>query len=217
MPGMMDTVLNLGLNDETVEGLAKLSGDRASPMTAIAASSRCIPNVVLELEHGEFEDILDDSQGSKGYHLDTEMTADDWKAIVANTRRAVEKKLGKPFPQDPKRSALGRDRRGVRSWMNDRAITYRRLHDIPGKLGHGRQRAGDGVRQHGRNVGHRRCLHARSLDRRRSLLRRVPDQRAGRGRGRRHPHAAASPRRARARRARSRQSLEEAMPEVFAS
>ena len=106
--------------------------------------------------------------------------------------RIVEEETGKPFPQDPARAALGRDRRGLPLLeRRTRAITYRKLNGIPDELGHRRQRAGDGVRQHGRRLRHRRRLHARPVDRREHLLRRVPDERAGRGRRRRHPHAAA--------------------------
>jgi pyruvate,orthophosphate dikinase len=100
--------------------------------------------------------------------------------------------------------------------MNARAITYRRLNDIPDELGHRRQRAGDGVRQHGRDQRDRRRLHAQSLDRRQGALRRVPRQRAGRGRRRRHPHAAEHHRVARKAAGSDRPSLEAAMPEVFA-
>ena len=124
--------------------------------------------------------------------MDTELKADDWRAVVAEYKKIVEKRTGKPFPQEPHEQLWGAIGAVFGSWMNQRAITYRRLHDIPDELGHRRQRAGHGVRQHGRRLRHRRGLHPRSVDRREPVLRRVPGERPGRGRGGRHPHAAAS-------------------------
>jgi pyruvate,orthophosphate dikinase len=107
MPGMMDTVLNLGLNDETVEGLAKRSpAMRALPMTAIAASSRCIPTS-CSASDTTVRGNPRRRQGRKGYPNSTPNDADDWKAVVAATRRAVEQELGKPFPQDPHEQLWG--------------------------------------------------------------------------------------------------------------
>ena len=103
------------------------------------------------------------------------------------------------------------------SWMNDRAKFYRRMHDIPRKLGHRGQRAVDGVRQYGRDLGHRRCLHPQPVDGRKPALRRVSDQRPRRGRGGRHPHAAGPDQSGPRRDGRdSKPSMEEALPEVFA-
>jgi pyruvate,orthophosphate dikinase len=135
MPGMMDTVLNLGLNDVTVEALAEKSGDRASPMTATAASSPCIPTwcsassiITSRKSSTSFKD-------RKGYTLDTDLTADDWVELVARYKERVARESGKPFPQDPHAQLWGAIGAVFSSWMNQRAITYRRLHDIPESWG----------------------------------------------------------------------------------
>ena len=132
-----------------------------------------------------------------------------YKAIVA-------KETGKPFPQDPKEQLWGAIGAVFGSWETPRAVTYRRLHNIPSTHGHRRQRAGDGLRQHGRRLRHRRRLHPRSRRPARRRLRRVPDQRPGRGRRRRHPHApAAQQGHGRQRRRCRRSSMEEVLPATF--
>ena len=147
-------------------------------------------DVVLGVGHDHFEEILEGHKERKGYTLDTDLTADDWAELVKRYKARVKEEIGDGFPAGPARAAVGRDRRGVR--LVDEPA---RQHLSPparhsGKLGHRGQRAGHGVRQHGRHLGDRRCVHAQSLDRREAALRRIPDQCAGRGRGRRHPHAA---------------------------
>ncbi len=135
MPGMMDTVLNLGLNDETVAGLAKLSGN---PRFAYDSYRRFISmygDVVLGVEHHLFEDILGETKDDKGVTLDTELDADDLKKLVKAYRAKIEEETGKPFPQDPKEQLWGAIRAVFKSWMNQRAIVYRRLHDIPESWG----------------------------------------------------------------------------------
>ena len=158
--------------------------------TAIAASSRCIRNVVLDVDDHEFEDILERYKDGKGYALDTDLSARTGARSSPNTRPRSPRRRGKPFPHEPKRSAVGRHRRRVlvvdepaRDHLSPPQRHSRRM-------GNRRQRPGDGVRQHGRDVGDRRRLHPQSLDRRERALRRVSRQRAGRGRGRGHPHAA---------------------------
>ena len=132
------------------------------------------------------------------------------------TRPRSKEVSGSPFPQEPKDQLWGAIGAVFGSWMNPRANTYRRLQRHPGLVGHRRQRAVDGVRQHGRYVGDRRRLHAQPVDRRAGALRRVPDQRAGRGRRRRHPHAAEHHRGRRAIEAGSdKPSMETALPAVF--
>jgi pyruvate,orthophosphate dikinase len=135
MPGMMDTVLNLGLNDETVEGLAKLSGDARFAYDSYRRFIQMYSDVVLELEHGEFEEILGSQKDLQGYSSDTEMNADDWKAVVKEYKRAVERQLGKPFPSDPKDQLWGAVGAVFASWMNDRAIFYRKHNNIPESWG----------------------------------------------------------------------------------
>ncbi|MGQ0534262.1 MAG: PEP/pyruvate-binding domain-containing protein, partial [Caulobacteraceae bacterium] len=135
MPGMMDTVLNLGLNDETVEGLAKLSGDARFAYDSYRRFIQMYSDVVLELEHGVFEEILGSQKDLNEYQSDTEMTAEDWKAVVAEYKRAVQRELGKPFPSDPKDQLWGAIGAVFASWMNDRAIFYRKHNNIPENWG----------------------------------------------------------------------------------
>src|SRR5690606_10036440 len=101
MPGMMDTVLNLGLNDRTVEGLARASGDERFAWDSYRRFIQMYGDVVLGVEHFEFEDLLETLKRGQGYTLDTELTADDWKQLVGRYKEMVVKVLGKPFPQDP--------------------------------------------------------------------------------------------------------------------
>jgi len=135
MPGMMDTVLNLGLNDETVEALAKKSGDPRFAYDSYRRFITMYSNVVLGLEHHLFEDILEEHKDANGYTLDTELTADDWKKLVGLYKAQVAEANGKPFPQDPKEQLWGAIGAVFGSWMNARAKTYRRLHNIPESWG----------------------------------------------------------------------------------
>lgn len=135
MPGMMDTVLNLGLNDETVEGLAKLSGDRRFAFDSYRRFIQMYSNVVLDLDHHMFEEILDDHKDRLDVHVDTGLTAENWEAVVADYKRAVEDERGEPFPQDPSQQLWGAVGAVFASWMNDRAKFYRRMHDIPESWG----------------------------------------------------------------------------------
>ena len=131
MPGMMDTVLNLGLNDMTVEALAKQSGDRRFAYDSYRRFITMYSDVVLGVEHHLFEEILDDHKDRAGYTLDTDLDADDWVALVARYKERLEEEHGEPFPQDPQAQLWGAIGAVFGSWMNQRAITYRRLHAIP--------------------------------------------------------------------------------------
>ncbi|MDB5481915.1 MAG: ppdK [Caulobacteraceae bacterium] len=131
MPGMMDTVLNLGLNDQTVEGLARLAGDRRFAFDSYRRFIQMYSNVVLGLDHHMFEEILDDKKDVLGVTIDTALGADDWRAVVADYKAEVLRELGEPFPQDPQAQLWGAIGAVFDSWMNDRAQFYRRLHDIP--------------------------------------------------------------------------------------
>jgi pyruvate,orthophosphate dikinase len=135
MPGMMDTVLNLGLNDETVDGLAKLSGDRRFAFDSYRRFIQMYSNVVLNLDHHMFEDILDDHKDRLDVHVDTGLTAENWEAVVADYKAAVQAELGQPFPQDANDQLWGAIGAVFASWMNDRAKFYRRMHDIPESWG----------------------------------------------------------------------------------
>ena len=135
MPGMMDTVLNLGLNDKTVEALAELSGDRRFAYDSYRRFITMYSDVVLGFEHHHFEDILDTFKDGQGYTLDTDLTGDDWVELVGKYKEAVARETGKDFPQDPHEQLWGAIGAVFSSWMNARAVTYRRLHDIPESWG----------------------------------------------------------------------------------
>ena len=135
MPGMMDTVLNLGLNDRTVEGLAKRSGDPRFAYDSYRRFIQMYGQVVLGVDHHHFEDLLENHKINEGKSLDTDLAADDWQQVVAGYKEIVERELGKPFPQDPQEQLWGAIGAVFGSWMNQRAITYRRLHDIPADWG----------------------------------------------------------------------------------
>ncbi|MGN6143581.1 MAG: pyruvate, phosphate dikinase [Mesorhizobium sp.] len=135
MPGMMDTVLNLGLNDETVGALAADSGDERFAYDSYRRFIQMYCNVVLGLDHEVFEEILEDRKASLGHELDTDLTALEWQEVIALYKARIEEELGKPFPQDPQEQLWGAIGAVFSSWMNARAITYRRLHDIPESWG----------------------------------------------------------------------------------
>ncbi|WP_417828177.1 pyruvate, phosphate dikinase [Thalassospira sp.] len=135
MPGMMDTVLNLGLNDETVEALANVSGDRRFAYDSYRRFIQMYGDVVLGVDHYHFEDILETIKEDKGVTLDTDMGADDWAEVVESFKKKVKSELGNPFPQDPREQLWGAIGAVFGSWMNARANTYRRLHNIPASWG----------------------------------------------------------------------------------
>ena len=135
MPGMMDTVLNLGLNDATVEGLAAQSGDARFAWDSYRRFIHMYASVVLGVAHHNFEEILDDAKETKGVDLDTDLDADDWRALVVRYKAAITKAHGREFPQDPQAQLWGAIGAVFNSWMNKRAIDYRRLYDIPESWG----------------------------------------------------------------------------------
>ncbi|EJW11093.1 Pyruvate,phosphate dikinase [Rhodovulum sp. PH10] len=135
MPGMMDTVLNLGLNDETVEALAAGANDRRFAYDSYRRFITMYSNVVLGIGYENFEELLDEHKEAHGYKLDTDLTAEDWEEMVARYKARVEKELGEPFPQDPEKQLWGAIGAVFGSWMNQRAITYRRLNSVPESWG----------------------------------------------------------------------------------
>jgi pyruvate,orthophosphate dikinase len=135
MPGMMDTVLNLGLNDQTVEALAKKSGDRRFAYDSYRRFITMYSDVVLGVGHEHFEDLLDQHKERQGYHLDTDLSADDWAELVERYKTRVMEERGEPFPQDPHEQLWGAISAVFGSWMNQRAITYRKLHNLPESWG----------------------------------------------------------------------------------
>jgi pyruvate,orthophosphate dikinase len=135
MPGMMDTVLNLGLNDITVEAVAASSGDRRFAFDSYRRFIQMYSDVVLEVEHHDFEEIFEQAKDERGALQDTDLDAEALADVVARYKTLVQKKLGKPFPQDPKEQLWGAVGAVFSSWMNQRAITYRRLNNIPESWG----------------------------------------------------------------------------------
>ena len=131
MPGMMDTVLNLGLNDETVEGLARQSGDRRFAFDSYRRFIQMFGDVVLGVDHHNFEEILELHKEDRGLGQDTELTAEDWEAVIHDYKARIAEETGEPFPQEPKAQVWAAIGAVFGSWMNPRAVTYRRLHNIP--------------------------------------------------------------------------------------
>ena len=136
MPGMMDTILNLGLNDVAVEGFAKKTGNPRFAYDSYRRFIQMYSDVVMEVPKSYFEKIIDEMKEAKGVHFDTELTADDLKEL-ANKFKAVYREAmnGEEFPQDPKDQLMGAVKAVFRSWDNPRAIVYRRMNDIPGDWG----------------------------------------------------------------------------------
>ncbi len=135
MPGMMDTVLNLGLNDQTVEGLALRSSDRRFAYDTYRRFIQMYGDVVLGIDHDLFEDALENYKNLNGFEFDTELGADNWVDVVSRYKALVEEQLGQPFPQDLHTQLWGAIAAVFGSWRNARAIAYRRLHDIPDDWG----------------------------------------------------------------------------------
>src|SRR5688572_10109595 len=135
MPGMMDTVLNLGLNDETVEGLAKTSGDERFAWDSYRRFIQMYSDVVLQLDQDAFEEALEISKEDNGFFTDTEMESQHWKALVTEYKALVEKQWGKPFPQDVNDQLWDAVSAVFGSWQAERAKVYRRLNDIPSEWG----------------------------------------------------------------------------------
>jgi len=135
MPGMMDTVLNLGLNDATVEGLAAASGDARFAWDSYRRFIQMYSDVVLGLDHHLFEDALEIIKEDNGFYTDVEMSAENWQELVSEYKAIVESSLGEPFPQDPQEQLWGAIAAVFDSWDSDRAKVYRRLNDIPGDWG----------------------------------------------------------------------------------
>jgi len=135
MPGMLDTVLNLGLNDKTVIGLAKKSGDERFAYDSYRRFIQMYSDVVLNIEHHYFEDILEDYKAENNYLLDTDLNGADWKSIVSLYKEKVKEVIGKDFPQDVNEQLWGSISSVFLSWQNNRAITYRKLNDIPDHWG----------------------------------------------------------------------------------
>jgi pyruvate,orthophosphate dikinase len=135
MPGMMDTVLNLGLNDITVKGLATGSGDPRFAWDSYRRFIQMYGSVVLGVDHHRFEEIIEHAKLEADVIEDTALTPEHWQAVVEDYKKMVAEEIGKPFPQDPQDQLWGAITAVFGSWMNPRANVYRRLHDIPASWG----------------------------------------------------------------------------------
>ncbi|MBX5160370.1 pyruvate, phosphate dikinase [Rhizobium sp. NZLR3b] len=135
MPGMMDTVLNLGLNDETVQALGHDAGDARFAWDSYRRFIQMYADVVMGLGNDAFEEILEDEKAKLGHEFDTELSASEWQHIVSLYKRLIEEELEQEFPQDPEVQLWGAVGAVFSSWMNARAVTYRQLHNIPGAWG----------------------------------------------------------------------------------
>ena len=135
MPGMMDTILNLGLNDVSVEGFAKKTGNPRFAYDSYRRFIQMFSDVVMEMSKSFFEGILDEVKAEKGAKFDTDLTADDLKEVIAKYKAIYKEKMGDEFPQDPKVQLMEAVKAVFRSWDNPRAIVYRRMNDIPGDWG----------------------------------------------------------------------------------
>ena len=136
MPGMMDTILNLGLNDEAVEGFAKKTGNPRFAYDSYRRFIQMYSDVVMEVPKSYFEKIIDEVKEAKGVHYDTELTVDDLKELVKRFKKVYKDAMnGEEFPQNPKKQLMGAVKAVFRSWDNPRAIVYRRMNDIPGDWG----------------------------------------------------------------------------------
>ncbi|MGZ4112958.1 MAG: PEP/pyruvate-binding domain-containing protein, partial [Tumebacillaceae bacterium] len=135
MPGMMDTVLNLGLNDETVSGLAKLTGNERFAYDCYRRFIQMFGDVVLGIEHYYFERILEEVKHARRIEQDPDLTADDWKQVIAGYKALVLKETRHEFPQQPLDQLIKSIQAVFDSWNNQRAVVYRKINKIPGHLG----------------------------------------------------------------------------------
>ena len=200
MPGMMDTILNLGLNDQTVEGLIRETGNARFAYDSYRRFVQMYGDVVLGLKPrnegggGSVRDRAPGEEARARRHPGHRARRRRAARAGARVQGAHQDAQGHALPRGPAGAALGRHRRRLRLVDERPGDRLPQAERHPRELGHRGQRPVDGLRQHGSRLGHRRRVHARPLHRRERLLRRVPDECAGRGRGRRHPHAAADPR-----------------------
>ena len=135
MPGMMDTILNLGLNDEAVEGFAKKTNNPRFAYDSYRRFIQMYSDVVMEIPKSKFEKVIDEVKAEKGVKYDTELTVDDFKELVKRFKKIYKTQMKSDFPQDPKEQLMGAVRAVFRSWDNPRAIVYRRMNDIPSDWG----------------------------------------------------------------------------------
>ena len=159
MPGMMDTILNLGLNDEVVKAFAKKTNNPRFAYDSYRRFIQMYSDVVMEVGKKYFEQLIDEMKQARGVKLDTELTAEDLQELAEKFKAEYQAKMGKPFPQDPKEQLMGAIKAVFRSWDNPRAIYYRRMNDIPSEWGTAVNVQSMVFGNMGRDLWHRRRLH----------------------------------------------------------
>ncbi len=159
MPGMMDTILNLGLNDKTVQGLIKKTSNERFAYDSYRRFVQMFGNVVMGLDKSEFEEIILKKKEAKDIKLDTSLSVEDLKEIIAKYKNKIKHKTGEEFPQDPYQQLEMAIEAVFKSWNTPRAITYRRLNNIPGDLGTAVNIQINGFWKHGRELLHRSRFH----------------------------------------------------------
>ena len=191
MPGMMNTILNLGLNDEAVVGLANATGNERFAYDAYRRLINMFGDVVCGVDHEHFEVAFDKIKKKYNAKVDNDVPLEGMIELCDDYKAVFKKHFGKPFPQDPLKQLELAIEAVFKSWMQPRAVKYRQVENITGLLGTAVNVQSMVFGNMGDDSRHRRRLHAQSVDRREQVLRRVPDQRPGRRRGGRHSHAAA--------------------------
>ncbi len=191
MPGMMNTILNLGLNDETTEGLVAKTQNPRFAYDCYRRFIQMFGEVAMNIDMEQFDEAFDARKHKAKVKLDTELSAEDLKAVIAEYKKIFKKAIKRDFPQDVREQLILARNAVFNSWWAPKASYYRKMEKISDRLGTACNIQIDGVRQHGRHLLHGRRLHARSRFGREGVLRRVPGERAGRGRGVRRSHAAA--------------------------
>ncbi len=190
MPGMMDTVLNLGLNEETLGGLVALTGNERFGWDAYRRFIQMFGRIVLEVDPERFDHALEARKKARGVKLDTDLSAEDLRELVDEFKAHRPRRDRTRLPDRSVRAARPRDQGRLRLLVRQARPRLSQQPEDPARPRHRRQRRDDGLRQHGRRLGHGRRVHPRPEHRREGALRRVPDERPGRGRRGRHPHGA---------------------------
>ena len=189
MPGMMDTVLNIGLNDKVVAAIANLTGNERFAYDSYRRLINMFGDTVMGVDHEHFEHELSAVKRDKGVQLDTDLDTEGLKEVVSRYKKVYEQHVGSPFPEDPMLQLEHAIEAVFKSWMGDRAISYRQINDIRGLAGTAVNVQTMVFGNMGEDSRHRRRVHPQPQHRREQILRRIPRQRPGRRRRRRHPHA----------------------------
>ena len=190
MPGMMDTVLNLGLNEETLHGLVALTGNERFGWDAYRRFIQMFGRIVMDVKGERFDHALEAAKAARGAEQDTDLTADDLKTLDRGLQGDRPRGHRSRLPERPERAARPRDQGRVRELVRQAGDGLPQQPEDRPRPRNGGQRRDHGLRQHGRRLGDRRGVHPRPEHRREDALRRVPHQRPGRGRRGRHPHRA---------------------------